>query len=483
MVNHDVNAEHLVFHTTQWPLDKSHILSYVCALLNGAGGALVFGSDADGNVAGVPDNGVFLKKLEEVIRFEVSPSPLVMSSTDKINGKVVVTYVIPKGSEPPYLYEGKAYCIHDGMLSYADAELLRRLVMRSTSQPVRWEERFSLADVDGDLDMEELWRAAEDVTSRKRLELPHASEVTEQLRFFGVYKDGRLTNAGDLLFTRKPSLRLPQTRIRAYAYATDKVGAMFLDSEMIEAPLCQAISKSLLFIARNTSTPDHFEGTSLYRATTMQYPEAALREALVNAVAHRDYVSPSGGVAIHVYPNRLEIWNSGDLPDGVQPDRLGKDQVSIIRNPSVAYVLYLRGLMEQSGRGSLKMVEACQRENLPPPEWRVQQHVGVTVVFQRIIPTDHSGPKDGPLGNPMSKSVSNSPKMKVIEALMHSDGLNRLELVTLTRIPEGSIKRILAELIQCGRIVRINGRRFGKYCLVKEDEMGNSAISYDYKAC
>ena len=86
------------------------------------------------------------------------------------------------------------------------------------------------------------------------------------------------------------------------------------------------------------------------------YPESAVREALINALGHRDYSSPSGGVSIHSFPRRLEIWNSGSLPDGVTAESLAKGHISVLRNPDIAHVLYLRGLMEKAGRGSVLMI-------------------------------------------------------------------------------------------------------------------------------
>jgi ATP-dependent DNA helicase RecG len=70
------------------------------------------------------------------------------------------------------------------------------------------------------------------------------------------------------------------------------------------------------FIARNTPTRASFPKKKLMRVETPLYPEEAIREGLVNAFVHRDYANFSGGLAVYIYPRRLEIWNSGELPDG-----------------------------------------------------------------------------------------------------------------------------------------------------------------------
>ncbi|GEM_PF-2386514 len=80
--------------------------------------------------------------------------------------------------------------------------------------------------------------------------------------------------------------------------------------------------------------------------------------------SHRDYSGASGGLAIHVFPRRMEIWNSGRLPPGVTAETLGRGQLSVLRNPDTAHVFYLRGLMEKAGRGSVLMIR--KQTDFPP---------------------------------------------------------------------------------------------------------------------
>jgi ATP-dependent DNA helicase RecG len=101
----------------------------------------------------------------------------------------------------------------------------------------------------------------------------------------------------------------------------------------------------------------------------------------VNAFAHRDYADFAGGIAVHVYPNRLEIWNSGPLPEGITPATLAHGHLSVLRNPDIAHVLYLRGRMEKIGRGSLLILRLCQEAGLPEPKWESDIHRGVTLTF------------------------------------------------------------------------------------------------------
>jgi ATP-dependent DNA helicase RecG len=118
----------------------------------------------------------------------------------------------------------------------------------------------------------------------------------------------------------------------------------------------------------------------LIREEQSLYPPAAVREGLVNAFAHRDYADFRGGIAVHLYPDRLEIWSSGAFPEGVTPQTLVQGHISILRNPDIAHVLYLRGLMEKLGRGGVLILNACETHGLPPPRWQADS-LGVTLTL------------------------------------------------------------------------------------------------------
>ena len=110
------------------------------------------------------------------------------------------------------------------------------------------------------------------------------------------------------------------------------------------------------------------------------YPFFALREGLLNALMHRDYAAFTGGVAVNIYPDRLEIWNSGKLPSGLTIADLKRDHPSLPPNPDIAQVVYLRGLIEKVGRGTEKIIHDCREAGLPPPVWK-EAPTGITLTF------------------------------------------------------------------------------------------------------
>ncbi len=110
------------------------------------------------------------------------------------------------------------------------------------------------------------------------------------------------------------------------------------------------------------------------------FPLLALREAVVNALCHRDYSIPGGAVSITIYDDRLEVWSAGTLPFGLQVEDLKRDHQSRPRNLLIAGVFYRRGLVEQWGRGTQNIVELCVEAGHPEPEF-VEQAGAVGVRF------------------------------------------------------------------------------------------------------
>ena len=434
------------FYTANWPSDLGRMGIVACSLLNTSGGVIFIGMTDEHHPVGIDDADVHVAELSAFFRVKISPTPCVMIQRQEVNGKTIIMVDVPAGINRPYLYGGRAYVLDGGRVGYASADSIRNMVLRANAEEVRWEERFSLASVEGDVD-EESVRSGFDRVERLVPGADKAKTLTSMLECYGVLRDWRLTNAGDVLFGRHPDSRSPQVRIRAFCYRDDKSGDDFLDSRLIAGPLFGAIVEAEQFIARNTYAPQDFKAPKLVREPGITYPPEVIREALINAVAHRDYSSVSGGVAIHIYPNRLEIWNSGDLPDGVSVEALGHDQVSVLRNPTIAYALYLRGYMEQAGRGSVLMCRQCEQIGLPRPEWKVRKGEGVTIVFHRVI---------------QSYRVDTINDL-VLDTIRKYPGIKREKLSEIVGFSVPTISRAIRDLKTKGIVAREGGLRYGGY--------------------
>jgi ATP-dependent DNA helicase RecG len=337
-----------------------------------------------------------LADLENKIQEGLSPKSPVFFQVQHLENKLVIVIEVPAGKDVPYAFRDVIYIRAGDSTRKADAPTIRDIVMRHQIEPERWERRFSFADVNEDVDATEVRKAVSDAQKVQRAFFRDSTQPLIVLEDFSAAKYGRLTNGGDVLFAKNPATRLPQTRVRAMRFNSDKAGDKFSDMKSFEGPLHSIFEEAYSFIIRNTPNISRFTKDDPKRRDIPLYPHEAVREALVNALAHREYAAASGGVSIHVFPHRLEIWNSGSLPDGVTEENLPKGHISVLRNPDIAHALYLRGLMEKAGRGTVLMVQQCRENNLPDPVWKSDEKLGVTVTFRAPEVTPEVAPEVTP---------------------------------------------------------------------------------------
>ncbi|MDO9547377.1 MAG: putative DNA binding domain-containing protein [Candidatus Marinimicrobia bacterium] len=359
----------------------STIGKVICGFLNTSGGYIVCGANDQGDITGIDRSRSTLQKLEYNVLKDLSPKALVSFQIQDVEGKSVLVIEVPKGKDIPYAFRSIIYLREGQNTPKADIETIRDMVMLKQIEPERWERRFSSADVERDVDPDELHSAVDKIRKAHADYFRDISNPYMVLEDLAAARYGRLTNAGDILFCENPSVRYPQVRVLAVCFATDKTSSTYRDTKSIEGPLVSALEQTFLFILRNTPTISKFHKNVLAREDESLYPGNAIREALVNAFVHRNYSDSSGGIAVHIYPNRLEIWNSGALPKEVSLDKLNQGHISILRNPDIANVLYLRGLMEKVGRGILFILNLCQKNGLPAPKWMSNEKTGVTLTF------------------------------------------------------------------------------------------------------
>lgn len=361
-------AESVEFIQSAQKIDQ--IGNTVCAFLNGNGGTVFIGVDDTRRIIGIDDAQGLSERLSKHLQERISPKALWSVSIDSDeSGKSIVTVEVQAGKDRPYVFDGTVYVRHGSQTRKAGQLTLQQIVQSQSVNAERWERRPSVNFEEGDLDRDEIAQTVKEAQEAKRFEFPHPDKVVDVLERLAVCRAGMFTQAADVLFAKNPALRHPQTRVRATCFSTDK-GGDYIDNQAFQGPLVSVLKKVMDFISRNTPVRSRFEQGNLARHDRTAYPFDAVREGLVNAFAHRDYAHFSGGIAIGMYPNRIEIWNSGRLPEGWKPADLKKNHPSYPPNPDIAHVLYIRGLMERVGRGTQKIIDACKEYGLAAPRWQ-----------------------------------------------------------------------------------------------------------------
>ena len=253
------------------------------------------------------------------------------------------------------------------------AEFLARLFQeRSQSRMIRFDESLVPRTEPGDLNYLLTRRFLREDSSKEDV----TEAVARKLRLVSDDADdvARLTLAGVLLGTRNPQQWLPHTYIQAVSYAGERTDADYqTDARDIEGPLDEQVAEALHFVQRNM----------LVRATKMtarverpQFSERAVFEALVNAVAHRDYSMAGSRIRLHLFGDHLELYVPGTLANTLSPDSLHLRQASrnelivslLARCPAPANLGRMH-LMDRRGDGVPIIRKECQQLSGRLPEY------------------------------------------------------------------------------------------------------------------
>ena len=358
----------------------------VCSFLNTQGGTIFCGVGEDGQVVGLPpaeQDPQRIRGVHQALADRLTPSALFTVSVDDLDGKAVVTIEVPEGKDRPYVTGGRVFERRGDRTSPADAQALREMVQTKAVSTERWERRPSMAMEEGDLDHEEVQAMLSEAGKSERHRFAKPEDDDAVLAELGLAGARGYTQGADVLFARNPVVRHPQTRVRLIRYAVGKTANEYLDDRQLQGPLVRVLNQAFDWLRGQLPMEQSFEAdpkAPLARQARMAYPEAAVREGLVNAFAHRDYAGFSGGLTVSVYADRIEIWNAGRLPDGLKPAALRRNHPSLPTNPDMAQVLYLRGLMERIGRGTQKIIQSCVDQGLRSPQWE-DRETGVTLTL------------------------------------------------------------------------------------------------------
>lgn len=153
---------------------------------------------------------------------------------------------------------------------------------------------------------------------------------------------------------------------------------------MIEGTIMEQVDEAVEFIRKNINVRFVMTGKP-EREQIWDYPLEALREAVINAVCHRDYTIPSN-TEVRIYDDKLIVWSPGGLPFGITIEDLYKPHSSVLRNKGIGGVFYDIGWIEQWGSGIDKMRRACMKAGLPEPHF--EEHQGFRVIFRKDICTE-----------------------------------------------------------------------------------------------
>ena len=422
----------------------------VCAFLNQGGGQVLFGVTPDAAMTGQQVSERTIEDLSAELQ-RIDPPAFPSIERVPVNGdREVIVVSTGQGASRPYSYRGTAYRrVGNTTLAMSADEYGQMLFERMHSEQ-RWENQPAAGWSVSDLDAAEIRRTVAEAVRRGRLEEPVSREPSDMLRGLGLLRDGVLLRAAAVLFgsAERLEFEMPQCLLRVARFrGLDRME--FLDNRQFNGNAFTLLTNAERFLRDTLPISGRFEQDRFERIDEPLYPPLATREALANALCHRDYSVGGGSVGIAIYDDRLEVTSSGSLHFGLTPEKLFLPHESRPWNPLIARTFYRRGIIEEWGSGTLKMADMASKAGLPVPE--IDDDGGaVTVRFRhsQFVPQPHD------------VEAGSYQRGEMILALLYhaQDGLTRREIHAELGlgVSERQVRRTLEELRDLGLVVTTN---------------------------
>ena len=407
-------------------------LKTLCAFANTKGGVLKIGVDDAGNPVGISDAKKWVETVPNKIKSHLG---LVSDVRIETQSKKDILVIEVTSSFAPISYNGKYYARSgSNTFELTGQELTRFLISKSGKTWDEYPEEQATMD---DIDTEAI-KQFQTISGDRLPYIKDESNPKTILKKLNLLEGRFLRKAAILLFGKDPS--------RFYTHAYIKIGKFASDTDVIATDiitgnLFQQVEKAM-DILKTKYLMTRFEVDELYRKNILEYPEEALREALINAVIHRNYLG-TAHTQLKVYEDKLWLWNEGKLPEGITIDSLKTVHNSVPRNKLLADVFFKASLIETWGRGTIKIVDACMAQHLPVPQF-LEQSGGFLVVFSKDFYTEAA----------LRKKGLSARQIKAVLHLKKTGVLTNKDYQTLCTIHYRTAQRDLSDLVAKGILKR-----------------------------
>lgn len=344
----------------EWPVHPDRIAAALVAFANTDGGELILGVAEGQRVSGVENGDAVMQKVDQVAYQNcVPPLSVVQETVRTPEGRLVVVVHVPKGDRRPYrTRKGVCYVrTTSGRRQASYQELLR---LFQTTGSLFYDEVIVSQAVVEDLDAREFEWFLRQVYRRTLQEFDVGYERLLVNWKLAQEQDGTMipTVAGVLLFGRLPQQFLPYAYVTAARIPGDDLGAVPVDTEHIEGTLRQLLDDAVRFLRAHLFTPHRIQGFE--PEAHPEVPEEALREMLVNALAHRDY-TVAAPIRVFVFDDRVEVRSPGGLPNTVTIENVKLGAAHVLRNPTL-YTFFRRlGIVTDVGSGIYRTIQLMKK--------------------------------------------------------------------------------------------------------------------------
>ena len=402
-------------------------LKIICAFANTDGGELIIGVDDKGKVIGIKNVKKLLEDLPNKIRNKLGITPLV--TVERKNRKEII-YIKIFPFSVPVSYNGRYYVRSGSTTQEVKGNELIQFLLKKTGRT--WDSLTCEANF-SDIEIS----AVEEFKNLGKDRIPSISKLDSIEKIFVnldlIADNKEMTNAAILLFGENPQKFFvsAKTRVGRFKTSTD-----IIDTVIAEGNLFKQLKTVLEAIKKHLNV--RFEIKGIQRQDIWDYPIEAIREAVINALIHKDY-SSTAEIQIKIYDDKIWIWNPGKLPPQLTVDDLKKEHSSYPRNPLIANAFYLAGFIERWGSGTRRIVDLCKAQGLPEPEYKEEQG-GFSVWFYKDIYTEEN----------LRKMRLNERQIKAVMYVKQTGKITNREYQQVCNTSERTATRDLSALVSIG---------------------------------
>jgi ATP-dependent DNA helicase RecG len=349
------------------------IVETIAAFATSGGGIVHVGVGATGERVGVQIGQRSLENLADQIKANTEPPQYPSMTLEGEETSAIITLRVEESPVKPVWAFGRPFKRVGRTNQRLSPEETHRLWEITTGRT--WD-----ALPCAELCLEHLDRGAVEDFLRKSGQDPRGS-TESVLQNLGLMTAEGLTNGAALLFAQNPQRFVVGSQVKCGRFL-GLTSVQFLDEQTLDGTVMSQVDRAMAFVTRNTRQGIRFTGRP-EREIVPEYPTEAVREAITNAVCHRDYAA-SGTVQVRIYDDRLEVWNPGTLPMGLTVEQLYREHTSRPRNRLVAGAFYRARLIEHWGTGTVRMARECEAAGLPRPEFITEVSSFFIVRFRNI---------------------------------------------------------------------------------------------------
>jgi ATP-dependent DNA helicase RecG len=433
--------------------EGDRLAEILVAFANGDGGTVVVGV----NSAGRPTGRVSREDVDGALRaaeLRCHPPIPVSLQVEDLDGAVVVSIAVSRSTELHSLDDGRVLVRVGAVNRPLGGEAIRQLAATKSSADYEAEAVPGATRTDFDDGIIEEYLKEREKRGRK-----HLGSVKDLLDDIGaVTPAGTPTTSGILLFGRNPQVFLPQSGLVFVKFiGTEPRGEGGLPGygrrEEIGGPLARIIERVWQVTLEEMRIGAVVKG--LEREEKTEYPPFAVREALVNAVCHRDYRLRGRRIEIRMFSDRMEVISPGGLPGFITVDNIVQEHFS--RNPRIVAGLFQWGYIEELGLGIDRMIEEMIQAGHPAPKFNAQPH-SFTVMLSNVRERR---------AMPSWEKTMNERQIRALNYLRDRGSITNREYQQICPDVSAETLRIdLADLVTRGVLLRVGAKK-GTYYILK----------------